>query len=329
MRGDRLLSILLCLQSHGKMTTSELAAKLEVSERTIHRDMEALSTAGIPVYAERGSSGGWALMEGYRTNLTGLHADEMMSLLLARPSEALSELGLHKEYDSALLKLLASLPQTLQDDASFVRERIHIDGAGWNAAGHSAAWLSLVQEAVWEAKQLVIRYASTSSQTEASERTIEPLGLVVKGNIWYVAARTLEGDYRTYRISRIEHANKTEQIFERPVNFNLAAYWDASVQSFKTNLPRYEAVIQAHNAILTRMEFARFATVLDREPLDGKVQWSTARIQFDTLESAASYLLGYGPEAIVVAPQALHDLVVQQAEAIVKAYRNAENNTKG
>jgi len=329
MRGDRLLSILLCLQSHGKMTTSELASKLEVSERTIHRDMEALSTAGIPVYAERGSSGGWTLMEGYRTNLTGLHTDEMMSLLLAHPSEALSELGLHKEYDSALLKLLASLPKTLQEDASFVRERIHIDGAGWNAASHSAAWLSLVQEAVWETKQLVIRYASTSSQTEASERTIEPLGLVVKGNIWYVIARTREGDYRTYRISRIEHASKIEQIFERPADFNLAAHWDASVQSFKTNLPRYEAVIQANNAILTRMEFARFATVLDREPLDGTAHWSRAHIQFDTLESAASYLLGYGPEAIVVAPQELHDLVVQQAEAIVKAYRSAANDTKG
>ncbi|MFD0620981.1 helix-turn-helix transcriptional regulator [Paenibacillus sp. GCM10027629] len=328
MRGDRLLSILLYLQSHGKMTTSELAARLEVSERTIHRDMEALSTAGIPVYAERGSSGGWALMEGYRTNLTGLHADEMMSLLLAHPSETLSELGLHKEYDSALLKLLASLPKTLQADAEFVRERIHIDGAGWSTGGSSASWLSVVQEAVWEAKQLLIHYSS-SSQSEVTERMIEPLGLVVKGNAWYVAARTLEGTYRTYRISRIKHANKTEHSFDRPADFNLAAYWDASVQSFKTNLPRYEAVIQVHNAILTRIEYARFATILHKEPLHDVPQWSTARIQFDTLESAASYLLGYGPDAVVVAPQELHDLVVRQAEAIVKAYRYAANDKKG
>jgi len=320
MRGDRLLSILLCLQSHRKMTTSELAARLEVSERTIHRDMEALSTAGIPVYAERGSSGGWTLMDGYRTNLTGLHTDEMMSLLLAHPSQTLSELGLHKEYDSALLKLLASLPQTLQDDAEFVRERIHVDGAGWNTGGNSSAWLPLVQEAVWEAKQLMIHYPS-SSQPDVTERTIEPLGLVVKGNAWYVAARTLEGTNRTYRISRIEHASKSEQSFDRPADFNLAAYWDASVQNFKTNLPRYEATIQVHSAVLTRIEYARFATILHKEPVNDKPQWSTARIQFDTLESAASYLLGYGPDAVVIAPQELRDLVLRQAEAIVKAYQ--------
>ncbi len=127
-----MLSILLLLQTNGRMTSRQLAEKLEVSERTIFRDMESLSMAGVPVFAERGSSGGWHLSEGYRTNLTGLKKDEIQSLLLMNPTGVLKDLGLDQDFDQAFLKLLAALPPSIRSDAEYVRQRIHIDGAGWH-----------------------------------------------------------------------------------------------------------------------------------------------------------------------------------------------------
>lgn len=158
VRADRLLSILLLLQNHGKMTSRELARRLEVSERTIFRDMEALCTAGIPVYADRGSTGGWALTEGYRTRLTGMKAQELMSLLLMNSSSLVDDLGLRGEFDSACLKLLAASPAELRRDAEVARERIHVDGAGWHQTSESSTYLPVVQEAVWEERTLRIEY---------------------------------------------------------------------------------------------------------------------------------------------------------------------------
>ncbi|MDF2959963.1 MAG: YafY family transcriptional regulator, partial [Paenibacillus sp.] len=175
MRAERLLSILLCLQSYGKMTTRQLAEKVEVSERTITRDMEALSAAGIPIYALRGAAGGWSLSEGYRTNLTGLKAEEVQSLLLMNPSGIMNDLGLRSDFEGAFLKLLASLPPALRRDAEFMRERIHVDGAGWHQSEETFPYLAIVQEAIWEEKKLLIYYPKNG---EITERLVEPLGLI-------------------------------------------------------------------------------------------------------------------------------------------------------
>jgi predicted DNA-binding transcriptional regulator YafY len=199
MRADRLLQIMLLLQTRGCLTSKELAARLEVSERTIFRDMEALSAAGVPVYAERGVQGGWKLAEGYRTDWAGLNKEEIVSLLAAKPHRHLSDLGWSPKFEAALLKLLASLSPTLRRDVEYARERLYVDGAGWHPSGEDVPLLPLLQEAVWAGRQLRLDYASgsgsggmrmdhASGSGSGGLRIVHPLGLVLKGSLWYLVA---------------------------------------------------------------------------------------------------------------------------------------------
>src|SRR5215469_12044094 len=177
MRADRLLSILLLLQVHRRITAGELARRLEVSERTIHRDMEALGIAGIPVVAERGIGGGWSLMEEYRTNLTGLNKAEIQALFLAGPSRLLADLGLEKASDAALIKLLAALPSTNRNDAEYVRQRIHFDVTGWHRADDGVPFLPALQQAIWRERKVLLTY-QRGGDCGSVERLADPLGLV-------------------------------------------------------------------------------------------------------------------------------------------------------
>src|SRR5438128_12227933 len=194
MRADRLLSVLLLLQVHRRLTARELAKRLEVSERTIHRDMEALSAAGFPVFAERGSGGGWMLVEGYRTNLTGLNAVEVQALFVTKPLRLLADLGLDKASDAALIKLSAALPSAHRPGAENARQRIHIDVTGWNRPDEAARFLPLLQEAVWQERRLRFTY-QRGGGCDAVQRVADPLGLVAKGSIWYLVA-AVDGDIR-------------------------------------------------------------------------------------------------------------------------------------
>ncbi|EMN49522.1 HTH domain protein [Leptospira interrogans str. L1207] len=216
MRADRLLSILLQLQAKGRISSRDLAKKLEVSERTIHRDMEALSASGIPVFAERGSKGGWELSEGYRTNLTGMKKEEIFSMILTSSTRIASDLGRKKDLDSALMKFMASLPPAYQKEAEMVRQRIYVDGAGWSCSEEELPFLSFIQEAVWQGKKIVLRY---KTDEESKKRNVSPLGLVAKGKIWYLVAK-YEKEFRTFRVSRIVEA-KLGDSFERPKRFDL------------------------------------------------------------------------------------------------------------
>src|SRR5579871_117459 len=182
MRADRLLSIMLLLQVHRRMTASELARRLEVSERTIHRDMEALSAAGIPVTAQRGAGGGWLLLEGYRTNLTGLTNAEIQALFLTTPARLLADLGLGRASDAASIKLLAALPAVSRRGAEYARQRIHVDIAGWGQAEGSIPFLAALQDAIWQEYRVGIAYRRADGA--AVERVVDPLGLVAKGSIW-------------------------------------------------------------------------------------------------------------------------------------------------
>ena len=158
MRADRLLSILLLLQVQRRITAGELAKRLEVSERTIHRDMDALSGAGVPVFAERGNGGGWSLMEAYRTNLTGLNHSEIQTLFLTKPPQLLTDLGLHQASEGALIKLLAALPSMSRRDAEYARQRIHIDTAGWRNSPEDVSSLQALQEAIWQEREIQFIY---------------------------------------------------------------------------------------------------------------------------------------------------------------------------
>jgi predicted DNA-binding transcriptional regulator YafY len=317
MRADRLLSILLLLQTHPRLTGRDLAKRLEVSERTIHRDMEALGMAGVPVTAERGTGGGWSLLEGYRTNLTGLTSAEMQALLLASPTRLLADLGLRQAAEAALLKLLAALPAVSRSNAEYARQRLHVDGAGWHEATEAVPYLLPIQEAIWQERTLRLTYQRGDGATV--ERLVDPLGLVAKGSLWYLVA-SVEGELRNYRISRVLGAEATEATFERPPDFDLASYWQQSTADFKANLPRYPATLRADTAIVPTMRRAdRYAHVEDVSAPEGD-GWVTLAMRFEEEHSAIEYVLRFGPQVVVVEPAALREQVIEAAACVLALY---------
>lgn len=227
------MSALLLLQAHGPLTGRELAKRLEVSERTVHRDMEALSAAGVPVFALRGANGGWQLDEDWRTQVPGLDAAELQALLMAQP-RVVGDAQLAAAAESALGKLMAALPKTLREQAAAMQERLYVDTTAWRGATEDLSMLPIVQDAVSRDRKLFFRYWKNREQVE---RTVDPLGLIAKSGTWYLVARTPDG-FRTYRISRMDAATVLDQTSERPPNFNLAAYWKVSAAKFQEELNR-------------------------------------------------------------------------------------------
>lgn len=320
MRADRLLMIMTLLQTHRQLSSRELAERLEVSERTVHRDMEALSNVGIPVYSERGSKGGWLLTEGYRNQITGLTTSEIRALLLLQSSSVVNDLGLNEQTHSALRKLLSALPSALRRDAEFVRERIHIDGAGWHSTAPTRdSLLEIVQEAIWAERSLHIAYRRWDSGEDA-ERIVHPFGLVAKKSVWYLVARSeSEDELRTYRISRLKNASMTSMTFVRPPTFDLAAYWEQSTELFKANLPRYPARVRISIERWDQFAQERYVSLLVREKTnDGK--WFEADVAFNTEESARQILLGYGRHAQALSPESLRNGIYEENKAAILLY---------
>jgi predicted DNA-binding transcriptional regulator YafY len=317
MRADRLLSILLILQTGGRLTARELAERLEVSERTIHRDMEALSASGVPVLAERGSGGGWSLLDDYRTNLTGLNPTEIQALFLTQPVRLLADLGMRGAAEGALVKLLAALPDVHQRDAAFMRERIHVDGAGWRQTQERVACLPTIQDAVWRERKLHILYER--GDEVCVDRVVDPLGLVAKSGQWYLVA-AVDGEFRTYRASRVREARVTDEKFVRPEGFDLAAYWEQSTAEFKANLPRYPTRLRIHASILFFFQgMLRFGRVERTEPPDAD-GYQLASVAFDVEEEAMLYASGFGDRVQVVEPEELREKVIEAARGLLDTY---------
>src|SRR5438034_3533366 len=212
MRASRLVTLLLLLQTRGRMTAAELATELEVSERTVHRDVDALSEAGVPIYAERGPHGGIRLVEGYRTRLTGLTDGEAKALFLSGIPGPAAQLGFGTVVVAARLKVLAALPPELRARASRISERFHLDAPGWFQVPEEVPHLETLAEAVWEERRVVAEY---QRQDQVVTRELEPLGLVLKAGIWYLVARS-DGQDRTYRVARFISANVVPDGFDRP-----------------------------------------------------------------------------------------------------------------
>jgi predicted DNA-binding transcriptional regulator YafY len=313
MRADRLLSIVLLLQANHQMTAGELAARLEVSERTILRDMDALSAAGIPVIAERGTGGGWRLLDGYQTKLTGLSPPEIRSLFLARPEQLMSDLGLRQEADTAMLKLQAALPERARRDAAFARSRLHIDPRGWRDPGESIPALPLLLTALWQDRR--VRFMYHRQLCDPGERTVDPLGLVAKGSTWYLVAQP-EGEPRTYRVSRIADAVVLDEPASRPVEFDLPAYWERSAQEFRQQLPRYYATFRAAPGMMRWVRY-RGWRVEEETPDEDRVR---VRVRFDAEEEARQFALSFGAEVEVVEPLELRAAVVAAAREVVERY---------
>lgn len=323
MRADRLLSIMLLLQTHRRLTSSQLAEWLEVSPRTIHRDMDALSSAGVPVTAERGQGGGWMLLDGYRTDLTGFNALESQTLFLTRLPEPLAQLGLESAAEAARLKLLAALPAIARQNAETARQRLYIDPTGWRQSGETAPLLNTVQDAVWQGRQMQMAYRGGNGSL--SERVVHPLGLVAKGSIWYLIAQR-DDQIRTYRVSRIEAADVLDEPAERPPGFDLAAYWEESSADFSARLPRYPVTLRISPGLLPAIRhgvgFTRIESIAEPDT-DG---WSRTLINFGVESEAHSFVLRHGDQIEILDPSELRSSVIDKARRILKLY--AETSDK-
>ncbi|HET9528905.1 MAG TPA: YafY family protein [Blastocatellia bacterium] len=318
MRADRLISILMLLQVHRRMTARELARRLEVSERTVHRDMDALSAAGIPVMAERGAGGGWMLLDEYRTNLTGLNREEIKALFLTRPSRLLADLGLGKASEAAFVKLLASLPATSRGDAEYARQRIHVDISGWRQSEEAIPSLPTIQEAVWQERKL--RFTYGKGDDCSGERLVDPLGLVAKGSVWYLVA-SVDGHIRSYRVSRIHDPVITDEPAIRPEGFDLAAHWEESSAQFRASLPCYLATVRADPAIVPFLPLGgRFGRVVEVGQPD-ETGWVRVSLRFDVEEMACGFVLSFGPQIEVLEPESLREKVIEMARSVVEFYR--------
>jgi predicted DNA-binding transcriptional regulator YafY len=318
MKSDRLLSALLLLQAHGRMSGRQLASRLEVSLRTVHRDMDALSAAGVPVFALRGARGGWQLDEDWRTQVPGLDEAELRALLMAQP-RALGDDRLARAAERALEKLMASLPTPLRERAASIRKRLHVDAAGWRGTPESVSMLPVVQDAVSRDRKLAIGYRPAGR--ERVERIVDPLGLVAKGATWYLVAGTAEG-LRTYRVSRIESAQVLETPCERPAGFDLAVYWKQSTEELRKGWNRYEAILRADpGAARSIRSWRSCESVPDSEPaaIEG---WSTLRVHFEDEEHAVFVTLGLGSHVDVVEPAALRERVGAEVAAMAARCRS-------
>jgi predicted DNA-binding transcriptional regulator YafY len=320
MRASRLVTVLLLLQSRGQLTAAALAAELEVSERTIHRDVDALSASGVPVYAERGPHGGIRLVDGYRTRLTGLTGDEAEALFLAGIPGPAAELGLGTVVAAAQLKVLASLPPELRTRATRLVERFHLDAGDWFHASQPVPHLGALSDAVWTSMRIAIDYRRDEAIVE---RVLEPLGLVLKAGTWYVVA-SVDGQIRTYRVSRVLSAEPTAERFERPAGFDLAAYWSESTAAYERDVPRVDVEVRVRPDRIERLRSAVGSIAFNAaEPLAGQDPegWLRLRLRLDWPDDAPLTLLGAGRWVEVLGPPEIRQAVASTAGAIAERYR--------
>ena len=327
MRASRLLSILLLLQTRGRMTAQALADEFETSVRTIYRDIDQLSAAGVPVYADRGRCGGFQLMEGYRTQLTGLSSAEAETLFLAGLPGPAAELGLGDAMAAAQLKLLAALPAEGRRGAARVASRFHLDPIGWFRSAEHAEVLPTLALAVWNARRIRVRYDAWAGVVD---RDLEPLGLVLKAGVWYLVAQVAGSSPRTYRVSSIETLALTDDGFERPADFDLAAYWSAWARDFETRLYRGEATLRLSPAGLKRLcavsaEVDLAGRIAETPAADG---WVEVRLPMESLDHTAGEILKLGAEAEVLAPPDLRERMAQTAGRLAALYAPAARRSR-
>jgi predicted DNA-binding transcriptional regulator YafY len=324
MKSDRLLSLLLLVQGHGRLSARQLAERLEVTERTIHRDVEALSSAGVPVYAERGRRGGIALLPGYRTDVSGLSADEAKALFVfAGRGSAAAELGLETELRSALSKLLAALPEPQRPGARQALERVVVDPRGWLRQAEELPFLATIQEAVWAGRRLRLRYRRAGADA-AAERTVDTYGLVVKAGTWYLLAGD-RGEPRLYRVSRVEGAEVGEVPAARPPGLDLEELWQQLRRRVEERGPGIEVQLRVRrerSEMLLRLAGSQLTAPAPPAGKVGSDGWQELRLQFVAEGAASGLLLGFGSDVEVLAPESLRRSMAATAAEIVRLYGN-------
>ncbi|WP_030786904.1 helix-turn-helix transcriptional regulator [Streptomyces sp. NRRL S-920] len=323
MRAARLIKMVLLLQSRPSMTAAELAAELEVSERTITRDAQALSEAGVPVYADRGRTGGYRLIGGYRTRLTGLGRSEAEALFLSGVPGALREMGLEDAASAARLKVSAALMPSLRDASQNASQRFHLDAPGWFKETPAPELLPAVADAVWDDRRVTARYRREEAEVE---RELEPYGLVLKAGVWYLCARVPDsGAHRVYRIDRFTAVAAGEERFVRDEEFDLPAFWEERAEQFARAILRAEVVVRLTEAGVRQLPYATDRAVA-REAMEtagepdaaGRV---TVALPVENEDVAYTQLMALGPEAEVLEPAGLRRRFADAAARSAALYR--------
>ncbi|NGO81686.1 WYL domain-containing protein [Streptomyces sp. YC504] len=321
MRAARLIKMVLLLQSRPSMTAAELARELEVSERTVTRDAQALGEAGIPVYSDRGRLGGYRLIGGYRTRLTGLARSEAEALFLSGVPGALREMGLEDTASAARLKVSAALLPSLRDASQSAAQRFHLDAPGWYHEPQTPELLPAIADAVWDDRPLKARYGRQDTEVE---RELEPYGLVLKAGVWYLCARVPGSGHRVYRIDRFTQICVAEEHFERDEEFDLPGFWEERAAQFARSILRAEVRLR-----LSESGVRRLPHVTDKQAAADALEaageadaegWVTVTLAVESAEVAYSQLVVLGPEAEVLAPAELRERFVERARAVVRLY---------
>ena len=326
MRASRLLSLQMLLETRGRMSAQALADALEVSVRTLYRDVDQLSAAGVPIYAERGRHGGFALLPGWKTTLTGLTPSEAQAVFLSGLPGPAQDLGLGGDVEGARLKLLAALPAAWREDAQRVSARLHLDPVDWYRESESTPHLATVAAAVWSGHQIRMRYESWK---DTVERTVSPLGLVLKAGVWYLVAAPAEvasgtgREARTYRVSNILAAAPLATPVRRPARFDLAGYWAQSIQRFESGIYTGEAALLATPAGLQGLRALSSAVgraVAAAPPSRRKDGRVPVTIPIESVEHACGQLMRLSPQVEVLRPVALRRALVERMRATARLY---------
>lgn len=324
MRASRLLSILMLLQTRGRLSAPTLAAELEVSQRTILRDIDHLSAAGVPIWSDRGREGGFQLREGWSTNLTGLTEDEAQALFLAGLPTAAAELGLGSATASARLKMLASLPEALRSNAEQVNARLHFDPVDWFRATVPTDYLQAMAHCVWHQRIAEMEYESWKGR---KKRVVKPLGLILKAGIWYAAALADESkEPRIYRLSNIHALAVTEQRFRRPKRFDLAQFWQDATRRFEADIYQGHTVVRATAQGMKRLlelsaavgEAAKRTAIIDAD----KKGWTKVTIPIESVNHASGQMLGLGADVEVLEPLSFRMHMQELLQTLGQLYKS-------
>ncbi len=318
VRADRLLSILMLLQTRGKISAEQLAEELEVSTRTIYRDITALSSSGVPVYCERGPGGGISLVEEYRTTLTGLNPAEARALFMLSIPEPLRQLGVGEELQAAMRKLSAALPDSRRREEIQARQRIHLDSTWWFQVDSDLSCLPVLQQAVWSDHLLRMTYRTFFDRMV--ELTVKPYGLVAKANLWHLVFARGE-DVRVVRVSRVVSAEIQPQIFNRPADFDLVRFWKSWCREYEAP-PPFIAQVKVSPGTLAALPYlleARSRPVNASQEPDAQ-GWVTLDLRFESLPTARTHLLGMGRGVEVLQPEALRRSLIDYAQQISAFY---------
>ena len=320
MRAERLVALLFTLYSKRSATVAELAKALDVSERTMHRDIAALRDAGVPLWTEPGRHGGVRLVDGWRTHLDGLTSREAVAMFAMGVPQALAELGLGTAMSAAHAKLFATLPPVLREQAQALAQRFHLDAPGWFRRADDAEHLATIAKAVWEQLRIEITYGRRGKTVR---RTLHPLGIVLKAGVWYLIAE-VDGDLRTYRVARIDAVDETDQRFDRPPDFDLVTWWERSSAQFEQSLWTVSAQIRLSPAgvrALPSVLDAAGVQALERAGPPAADGWTDVTVELEEPHIAAVQLIPLGDEVEVVAPPAVRAAFMAIVQRMAERHR--------